>query len=84
MPFAATSVYARYFLVSSLTSLDVGGTRLDDTGMETIATWTPWLRELMAAGVNKAARQTILDDVLLYTKYFVVPAPVYLIPNREV
>lgn len=46
----ATSVCTRQQLVTGLISLDVSGTQLGDAGLDKVAAWTPWLRELYAAG----------------------------------
>lgn len=47
----AVSGCARRLLTTALVKLDVGGTGLDDAGLETvIAGLTPWLRELSSAG----------------------------------
>lgn len=44
------SVCARGLLTAGLVSVDVSSTRLDDAGIACVVAWTPWLRELMAAG----------------------------------
>lgn len=44
------SVCARGLLAVGLVSVDVSRTRLDDAGLDSVAAWTPWLRELTAAG----------------------------------
>lgn len=50
LPLATTSVCARQLLATGLISLDVSGTQLGDAGLDKVAAWTPWLRELYAAG----------------------------------
>lgn len=50
---ATAAPYARSLLTAGLTSLDVSGNRLEDAGLdEIVATWSPWLRELSAAGIH--------------------------------
>lgn len=50
LPLTATSVCARCLLTSGLVALDVGGTGLENSGLEAVVTWTPWLRGLSVAG----------------------------------
>lgn len=47
---ANISVFARGILTAGLVSVDVSGTQLDDAGLDSVVGWTPWLRELVAAG----------------------------------
>lgn len=50
LPLAATPVCVRRLLTTRLIALDVGGTQLNNSDLETVVTWTPWLRALSAAG----------------------------------
>lgn len=50
VPVTGASAYARGALATGLTSLDASFAGLDDAGLEAIVAWTPWLRELSAAG----------------------------------
>lgn len=43
-------VCARGLLTTGLIGVDVSSTRLDDAGLGFVVAWTPWLRELAAAG----------------------------------
>lgn len=55
LPFAeAPSSACWCLLMAGLVSLDVGGTGLDDAGADKIVSWTPWLRELKAAGMCRS------------------------------
>lgn len=47
---ASISACARGLLATGLVSVDVSDIRLDNTGLDSVVGWTPWLRELVAAG----------------------------------
>lgn len=47
---AATTACSRCLLTAGLIYLDVAGTQLENSGLEAIVAWTPWLRGLSAAG----------------------------------
>lgn len=62
MPFSAISAQARQPWLAGLISLDVGATQLDDAGLDMIIeSWTPWLRELGAAGDLTPAVNCVAD-----------------------
>lgn len=50
LPFTTTSMACRRFLAAGLISLDVSSTGLDNTGLDSVTCWTPWLRELILKG----------------------------------
>lgn len=50
LPWAAPTVGARRMLTAGLIHLDVSNTRLENAGIDLVVAWTPWLRELLAAG----------------------------------
>lgn len=50
LPLAATTVCSRRLLTEGLIALDVAGSQLQNSGLQAIVAWTPWLRGLSAAG----------------------------------
>jgi len=50
LPWVAATVCARRILTVGLIHLDVSNTGLKNAGIELVVAWTPWLRELFAAG----------------------------------